>query len=87
MHELLVSVYLMKHGYHVFRAMSPSCPCDIVAFTDNGLYRIEVTTGSGEMRHPPKKKDHYRYDYMAVVFHEGDIKWYDVHGDQNDGPP
>src|SRR5690242_10258699 len=32
--ELFVTVDLLKRGYHVFRAVSPSCPCDLIALRD-----------------------------------------------------
>ncbi len=43
--ELVVSSHLMKMGYHVFRALSPSCPCDIIAMKGDQIRRIEVRTG------------------------------------------
>ena len=42
--ELLVSVDLMEKGYHVFRALSPSCPCDLFALKDGKAFDIEVRT-------------------------------------------
>lgn len=36
----------MRRGYHVFRALSPNGPCDLVAFTgDDQPMKIEVKTG------------------------------------------
>lgn len=45
MAELVVSVDLMKQGYDVFRALSPSCDCDILAIRDGELHKYEVRTG------------------------------------------
>ena len=78
-HELVVCVELMKKGFHVFRALSPSCPCDVLCMTNTKTLRIEITTGTrgklgGESF--PKKSDRYLYDYLAVVFHDGSISWY-----------
>jgi hypothetical protein len=42
--ELLVSADLMAKKYHVFRALSPSCPCDLIAMKDGTMKRIEVRT-------------------------------------------
>ena len=43
--ELQVAVDLMAKGYHVFRALSPDCPCDLVAFRPGEPpVRIEVMT-------------------------------------------
>jgi hypothetical protein len=45
--ELRACVDLMSRGFHVFRAMSPSCPCDLVAWDADGrIVRIEVKTAS-----------------------------------------
>ncbi len=43
--ELMVSAKLMSQGYHVFRALSPCCPFDIVAVKGDEVRRIEVRTG------------------------------------------
>lgn len=43
--ELRVSVDLMARGYAVFRALSPSCPCDLAILKDDNLIRVEVKTG------------------------------------------
>ncbi len=44
--ELIVSTDLMKKGYSVFRALSPSCSCDLIVLTTHGsLIEIEVKTG------------------------------------------
>src|SRR4051794_26510128 len=45
MQELLVCADLMRRGWHVFRAMSPACPADIVAYKDgDDPIRIQVRT-------------------------------------------
>lgn len=43
--ELLASTDLMNKGFHVFRALSAACPCDLIAFNATGLQKIEVRTG------------------------------------------
>lgn len=42
--ELLVAADLLRKGLDVFRAVSPSCPCDFVAHHEGQLYAIEVRT-------------------------------------------
>jgi hypothetical protein len=42
--ELRVSVDLMIRGYEVFRALSPSCSCDLMVLNGNKMLRIEVRT-------------------------------------------
>lgn len=68
-HELVTCVDLMKKGYQVFRAMSPSSLCDLVAYKDNKYMKIEVTTGyvaNGRFYFPQKKAE--RFDTLAIVF-------------------
>jgi len=43
--ELKVSSWLMENGYAVFRALSPSCFCDLIAIKDGESMNIEVRTG------------------------------------------
>ena len=44
--ELRVAADLMMRGYHVFRALSPACPCDLIAYRDGEPpIRIEVKSG------------------------------------------
>jgi len=68
--ELRVAVDLMSRGYNVFRAMSPSCPCDLTVFKDDKLLRIEVRTGhmsiSGKTYNFKKERD--KADVWAIVF-------------------
>ncbi len=42
--ELRAATDLMMRGYHVFRALSPSCPCDLVAMHNGACLMIEVRT-------------------------------------------
>jgi hypothetical protein len=75
MHELLACADLMRRGFEVFRAVSPSSPFDMAAFKDGKLIRIEVTTGfytpAGALIHP--KKDFTRFDLLAVVLRDGGL--------------
>lgn len=43
--ELVASSFLMTKGYDVFRALSPSCYCDIVAIKGTYKYEIDVKSG------------------------------------------
>lgn len=45
MSELFVAADLMKRGYNVFRAVSPSCFCDLIAIKNDNMLNIEVRTG------------------------------------------
>lgn len=43
--ELRVSIDLMANGYEVFRAISPSCSCDLLALKNGKMFDVEVRTG------------------------------------------
>lgn len=43
--ELMVAADLMIKGYSVFRALSPSCFCDLIAIKDSEYRKVEVRTG------------------------------------------
>ena len=42
--ELIISNDLLRRGYAVFRSLSPSCYCDLIAVKNNKKYEIEVRT-------------------------------------------
>lgn len=77
--ELLVAADLMKSGYSVFRALSPSCSCDLAVLHNGKLCRVEVRSGnrsvSGDTTYY-NKGDTSRYDVMAVIFRDGEIVYY-----------
>lgn len=68
--ELVVAADLMRRGYEVFRALSPSCSCDLAVLRDGLLVRVEVRTGnrltSGDVCVPLRERDKGRHDVMAV---------------------
>ena len=71
--ELRVSVDLLSKGYEVFRALNPSCPCDLAILCDNRLFRVEVRTAhrsgyTGKVYCDPSKKEYY--DILAQVLPE-----------------
>lgn len=79
-HELIICVELMRKKFHVFRAQSPACPCDLIAMKEDKIYRIEVTTGTKTTLSSysyPKKGPRYQFDFMAIVFHSAEIVWVD----------
>lgn len=79
MHELVVCVDLLRRGYEIFRAVSPSCSCDLVALCNGKSVRIEVRTGyankSGGFTWTNQGRDVHKYDVVAVVLHAGGIKY------------
>jgi hypothetical protein len=69
--ELRVAADLMERGYEVFRALSPSCSCDIAVLKDGRLLRIECRTGRylKECRYF-KSTQRLRADVLAVILHD-----------------
>lgn len=65
--ELRVSVDLLAKGHEVFRALSPSCSCDLAILKDGKLLRIEVRTASectdGRLYYG---KDGFKADHWAL---------------------
>lgn len=74
MAELRVSTDLLSKGFHVFRNVSPSGPCDLIAFKDDRILRVEVCTGYRNRRTDkvmwPNKKDGYVFDILAICIGE-----------------
>lgn len=78
--ELVAAVHLMEKGYHVFRALSPSCACDLVAYRDGETpIRIEVRSAPTKplgftYRYRGRgKPDAGRQDHFALVTHDGEV--------------
>lgn len=78
--EMAVCADLMKRGISVFRAVSPSSSCDLIAMLGTRLVRVEVTTGwrdtSGRVFHA-KKRDRTagKFDLLAVASKNGLIQY------------
>lgn len=78
--ELVVSADLLRRGFHVFRALSPSCPCDLVGLDGNGkMIRFEVRTSSlsasGNPMKPQSMRD-VRADVLAMVTRNKEITYH-----------
>lgn len=70
MNELVVAADLMQKGYNVFRALSPSCPYDLIVGRGDCIKRVEVTTGQVNMKTnhiSHARKDNTKSDIVAVV--------------------
>ena len=70
--ELRIAVDLLQKGYEVFRALSPSCSCDLAILKDGKLLRIESRTGfyyktSGKYM---TSRGRFRADILAIVLHD-----------------
>ena len=81
-HELLVCVDLMRKGYEVFRAESPSTSCDIVILRNGSLLRVEARTGmykvNKEISYTSSCLDKSKYDVLAIIMNDGNIYYMDA---------
>ncbi len=77
--ELIVSVDLMRKGYHVFRAMSAHCPCDLIAMLGEKVLRVEVRTATVNLDesigYPKHALATHRYDVLALVIRGTDVQY------------
>lgn len=75
--ELLVCVDLLRQGYDVFRAQSPSSSCDLVVILEGKALRIEVKTGryqlNGDVSFAKSRLDPNKYDALAIVLPTNEI--------------
>lgn len=77
--ELLVSADLIERGYDVFRAVSQSAPCDLVAMRGDNIFRIEVRTSNKKaegLMCSILERDYGRADVFAIVARGGSITYY-----------
>jgi PD-(D/E)XK endonuclease len=66
--ELIASTDLLRKGYEVFRAISPSCSCDLIAVRGTKSLRIEVRTGAHSEKGTIQfNKSNFRADHFAIV--------------------
>jgi hypothetical protein len=77
--ELLVCAVLLRAGWSVYRAVSPSAPHDLAIFGGGQFLRVEVTSGfewaaTQHVQHPAKSTEHS--DWLAVVLRLEDVLWF-----------
>lgn len=68
--ELRAAADLLSKGYEVFRALSPSCSCDLAILRNSHIIRVEVRTGQlGKNGIVPKGQMNqmHRADILALV--------------------
>lgn len=58
--EMLIAVDLLSRGYAIFRSLSPSCFCDLIAVKEGRILRVECRTAyknqlNGTLSFPKKK--------------------------------
>lgn len=84
--ELIVAADLLRRGYEVFRALSPSCSCDLAVLRNGQLLRVEVRSASlsvgGKWMYSrdrlnfPGTGGPVRADVLAVRLYSGPIEYY-----------
>lgn len=83
--ELVACADLLKDGWHVFRAVSPACPFDLMAVRGHEQQRIEVRTGSRSYPDAPlqfsRTKRGEDFDLYAVVEPSGSITYISADAD------
>lgn len=74
----MVSADLLKKGYSVFRSVSPSCSCDLIAMKDKKVLRVEVKSGykNKDGKIQSQKGKQVDYDILAIVLHKENIILY-----------
>lgn len=75
--ELIVCTDLMLRGFPTFRAISASCPCDLIVLAGEKILRVEVTCGymrrDGSIGWPAH--DTSTYDVIAIVMTDHSIHY------------
>lgn len=75
--ELVAAADLVMRGFQVFRSVSNTNSCDLIAMHGNTLYRVEVKTGKRKKTDGPRGINRYsrpksgnwtHCDFIAVVF-------------------
>ena len=71
MAELLVSVDLLKYEFEVYRSVSPSSSCDIIAMKNKKTYPIEIRTGFiGVNEKTSYPKNRIETPYLAIYLRD-----------------
>jgi predicted transcriptional regulator len=82
--ETRVVADLILRGFHVFKPLMPSCPCDLIIMRDDLLRRVEVKTGhlvNGFAKHP--QPNFARCDVFAVFVVEAETVIYFQRGEED----
>lgn len=87
--ELLVASELLRAGWDVFRSVSPSARVDLLAEKDEGILRVEVTSGfltpRGKLQHPPKAP--MLGCWLAVCVSGSAVRWFkEIEGEWLESP-
>lgn len=85
--EIEVAADLMKHGFAVYRNLSPVGPVDMVAISRNGkgmVYKIQATAGRIGVRGGQYFDSHNRVPNWNIlaVRHQHGVTYFDRHGSE-----
>lgn len=86
-HELAVCADLLMRGYHVFRSVSPGCPCDLITMRDGILTRIEVKTLTPNfdlVTFVRSLRKNHQFDVVAIVLSTAQIIYCSPTGERID---
>lgn len=71
---MIVACDLLRRGYEVFRALSPSASCDLAILKAGKLLRVEVRTGYRDrITGQVGTTRTHRADILAIAVHDGSI--------------
>src|SRR3990167_7042344 len=69
--ELREAADLLSKGYDVFRAVSPSCTCDLIALNSSVAIKVEVRTGHINAKGEPHCPQYsFRADCFAIALRD-----------------
>jgi hypothetical protein len=77
--ELVAAADLMRRGYHVFRALSPNCPSDLLIYRAGTALRVQVRTAQIRdpkariLDFPLKDQDQGTFDVLALVVEDDGV--------------
>jgi hypothetical protein len=77
--ELMVCADLLRRGFHVYRSVSSTSGCDLVAIHEDRVIRVEVKTAvrrkSGELKGLLRDGQPSKHDVLALVAYDGEIQY------------
>ena len=68
--EYAVCVDLLRQGWEVFKAVSPSCSCDLIIQNKDGAKRVEVRTGRTNLYGTVNTVRKHKADVLAIVLRD-----------------
>ncbi|MCL4552053.1 MAG: hypothetical protein M1305_00640 [Candidatus Marsarchaeota archaeon] len=85
--EIEVAADMMKHGFAVYRNLSPVGPVDMVAISGNGkgkVYKVQATAGRVGVRGGHYFDSHHQVPNWNIlaVRHQNRVTYFDRHGNE-----